>query len=75
MARKIFVILWLISILVFSSSAWGENVSTLLEEGIYAEETKGDLNEAITIYKKIIDKFLNFIITSFGIDLEIFKSD
>ena len=56
MARKIFVILWLISILVFSSSAWGENVSTLLEEGIYAEETKGDLDEAMTIYKKIIDE-------------------
>jgi hypothetical protein len=56
MARKFFVILWLISILVFSSSVWGENVSTLLEEGIYAEETKGDMDEAMTIYKKIIDE-------------------
>ena len=56
MARKFLIILWLISILVFSSSTWGENVSTLLDEGIYAEETKGDLDEAIIIYKKIIDE-------------------
>lgn len=56
MPRKLFVILWLISTLVFSSSVWGENVSTLFEEGIYAEETKGDLDEAITIYQKILDK-------------------
>lgn len=56
MARKLSVILWLVSALIFSSSVWGEEVSTLLEEGIYAEETKGDLNEAMTIYQKIIDE-------------------
>lgn len=54
MPRKLFVILWLISILAFSSSVWAETVSTLLEKGIYAEETKGDLKEAISIYQKII---------------------
>ncbi|MBN1905963.1 MAG: tetratricopeptide repeat protein [Deltaproteobacteria bacterium] len=34
----------------------GDTVTNLLEEGIYAEDTKGDLDEAITIYKKIIDE-------------------
>jgi hypothetical protein len=56
MSRKLLMILWLISTLVFSSSVWGEDVLTLLEEGIYAEETKGDLDEAMTIYQKIIDE-------------------
>jgi hypothetical protein len=41
---------------MISSSGLGDNVSTLLEEGIYAEETKGDLDEAIAIYQKIIDE-------------------
>ena len=56
MARKLFVILWLVSTLIFSSSVWGDTVSTLLEEGIYAEETKGDLDEAMMIYQNIIDE-------------------
>jgi tetratricopeptide (TPR) repeat protein len=55
MARKLLVILWFLSVLISSSSVWAENVSTLLEEGIYAEETKGDLDEAIKIYQKIIN--------------------
>ena len=56
MAKKIFVFSWLISTLLFSSTVWAEDVSTLLEEGIYAEETKGDLGEAMIIYQKIIDE-------------------
>jgi hypothetical protein len=56
MSRKILIVISIISILVFNLLAWGDTVSTLLEEGIYAEETKGDLDEAITIYKKIIDE-------------------
>jgi hypothetical protein len=56
MIRKLLIILLIISSLIFSSSVWGDSVSTLLEEGIYAEETKGDLDEAISIYKKIIDE-------------------
>lgn len=55
MAKKIITLL-AISICFFSSSAFCANVSTLLEEGIYAEETKGDLDEAIMIYRKIIDE-------------------
>ena len=56
MPKKIYIVIWLISILIFSSSILAENISTLLEEGIYAEETKGDLDEAMTIYQKIIDE-------------------
>ena len=41
---------------MFTSSVFSANVSTLLEKGIYAEETKGDLDEAISIYQKIVDK-------------------
>jgi TonB family protein len=56
MNRRSFMFLLVISILLFSSSLWGEDVSTLLEKAIYAEETKGDLNEAMRIYQKIIDE-------------------
>lgn len=37
------------------STAWAESASILLEKGVYAEETAGDLEEAITIYKEIVD--------------------
>ncbi len=56
MGRKLYLTLLIVALLAFSSSIWGDTVSTLLEEGIYAEETKGDLDEAIAIYKKIIDE-------------------
>ena len=56
MSRKLLIVISIITILAFNLSAFGEDVSTLLEEGIYAEETKGDLDEAMTIYKKIIDE-------------------
>jgi TonB family protein len=56
MNRRSLMFLLAISILLFSSSLWGEDVSSLLEKAIYAEETKGDLNEAMRIYQKIIDE-------------------
>jgi tetratricopeptide (TPR) repeat protein len=34
---------------------WAESASVLLEKGIYAEETAGNLDEAIKIYKQIVD--------------------
>lgn len=55
MIRRIYFTLLVIALLSISSSVWGDAVTTLLEEGIYAEETKGDLDEAISIYQKIID--------------------
>lgn len=56
MSKKLLIVISIISILAFNLSAFGETVSALLEEGIYAEETKGDLDEAILIYHKIIDE-------------------
>jgi len=56
MGKKPLMILLAISTLLCTSSVWGDTVSTLLEEGIYAEETKGNLDEAMTIYQKIIDE-------------------
>ena len=39
--------------LVFTSPAWGQSASTLLQEGIFIEETVGDLDAAIEIYERI----------------------
>ena len=35
---------------------YSQSTSELLEKGIYAEETKGDIEGAITIYQKLIDE-------------------
>ncbi len=40
--------------LVFTSQAWGQSASTLLQEGLFTEETVGDLDAAIKIYKQIV---------------------
>lgn len=56
MGRKLYLIFLMVALSAFSSMARGDNVTNLLEEGIYAEDTKGDLDEAISIYKKIIDE-------------------
>ena len=37
------------------SAAWAESASVLLEKGIYTEETVGDLDGAIKIYKQIVN--------------------
>ncbi len=42
-----------VAALVFTSQAWGQSASTLLQEGIFIEETVGDLDAAIEIYQKI----------------------
>ncbi len=42
-----------VAALVFTSLAWGQSASTLLQEGIFIEETVGDLDAAIKIYEKI----------------------
>lgn len=41
-------------VLIFAASIAAASPATMLEEGIYAEQTKGDLNEAIQIYRRII---------------------
>ncbi|MCK4626796.1 MAG: tetratricopeptide repeat protein, partial [Phycisphaerae bacterium] len=39
----------------FSAAAFGESVSVLLEKGVFKEETAGDLDAAIKIYKQIVE--------------------
>ncbi len=41
-------------VLAMSSGAWAQSNSALLEKGIYAEETLGNLSDAINIYLQII---------------------
>ena len=41
-------------VLIFAAAIAAASPATMLEEGIYAEQTKGDLNEAIQIYRRII---------------------
>ncbi len=44
----------LILTLAFGSTLTAQDPSVLLEKAIYAEETMGDLNEAISIYQQIV---------------------
>ena len=56
MRQNCILLIWLgLALLVFYSVALGEPLSNLLEKAIYAEETKGDLNEAIRIYQQIVN--------------------
>lgn len=41
-------------VLAMNSSGWAQSNSALLEKGIYAEETLGNLSEAINVYLQII---------------------
>ena len=56
MRKKVGLIILTLFVLFSVSLAWGETVSTLLEKGIFAEDTKGDLDEAINIYERIISE-------------------
>jgi tetratricopeptide (TPR) repeat protein len=38
------------------SLVYSQSASELLEKGIYAEETKGDIEGAISIYQKLVDE-------------------
>ena len=47
---------FLLAALLVTSIAQGKSPSVLLQEGLYAEEIKGDLDAAIKIYEQIIAK-------------------
>lgn len=42
------------SLLAFAPAAWAASPSELLENGIYAEETKGDLDGALKLYQQAV---------------------
>ena len=54
MKRKTFFLLAAITMLALQA-ARAESPALLLEKGVFAEETKGDIDAAIKIYKQIID--------------------
>jgi len=54
-SRGITVVL-LLTVAVFACAAGGKASSTLLQEGLYAEEVDGDLDAAIKLYQQIIDQ-------------------
>lgn len=49
-------IIVLLASALFNSAALGKSASALLQEGLYAEEIEGDLDKAIEIYEKAIEK-------------------
>jgi len=51
---KCITIILLFVVAAFACAANGKAASTLLQEGLYAEEIDGDLNAAIKIYQQII---------------------
>jgi len=54
MKRKTFVLLAAMTMLALQT-ARAESPAMLLEKGVFAEETKGDIDAAMKIYKQIID--------------------
>jgi hypothetical protein len=44
----------LVAMLVFAANARAQSVEGLLQKGVYPEGTAGDLNVAVTIYRKIV---------------------
>ncbi|MHC4355595.1 MAG: hypothetical protein ACYS0H_23085, partial [Planctomycetota bacterium] len=49
-------IILLFAVGAFAGAAAGKSTSTLLQEGLYAEEVDGDLDAAIKIYQQIVDQ-------------------
>lgn len=53
-ARKIGFLLTMAAVLVAAHGAVAASLSELLEKGIYAEETKGDLDAALRLYQQVV---------------------
>jgi hypothetical protein len=49
-------IILLLTLAAFAGAAAGKSTSTLLQEGLYAEEVDGDLDAAIKLYQQVITK-------------------
>jgi tetratricopeptide (TPR) repeat protein len=53
-AKTILLLLSTATLLAAAPAARAESASDLMEQGIYSEETKGDLDSAVQLYKKVI---------------------
>ena len=47
-------LLSVLTALMFSACTWAQTQSTLLDQGIYAEDSLGDLDKAIELYEQIL---------------------
>jgi len=53
---KSIAVIFLLAAGVISPAVRAESVSSMLQQGLYAEETEGDLDKAMEIYQKIITR-------------------
>ena len=54
--KNIIALLAVASLLAVAPAAWAASPSELLEHGIYAEETKGDLDAAMKLYQQAVSE-------------------
>lgn len=55
-AKAILALLSLVTLTSFAPPARGDSPSETLEKAIYSEETKGDLDAAMTLYQQVIEQ-------------------
>src|SRR5438045_987908 len=53
-AKTTLLIFSSISLLTAGHPAWAASPSELLQSGIYSEETKGDLDDALKLYQQVV---------------------
>ncbi len=53
-AKSILVLLSTTTLLATAPAAWADSPSDLMEQGIYSEQTTGDLTSAVQLYQKVI---------------------
>jgi len=71
--KKLFTVIFLLVgvSLLFSSRIQQESAKELFEKAIYLEETKGELEEAIEIYKRVVNEFPDERVTAARAQLHI----
>jgi len=53
-AKTILLSLSISTLLTAAPAIWAQSASDLMEQGVYSEETKGDLTGAVQLYQKVI---------------------
>jgi len=56
---KTITIISLLVVGVFCTGALAKSAGVLLQEGLYAEETEGDLEKAISLYEQVLEQYKN----------------
>ncbi len=55
-AKVILPLLSTVTLLAAAPAVWADSPSDLMEQGIYSEETKGDLDNAVQLYQKVVEQ-------------------